>query len=292
MDYASRSIHRINPSHHRRSRRIQPPENPSKCVKYILFFLNVVFWLVGALILCIGAYLMTELRDIINGFKDLWFQPAILITVVGAVLFIITFFGCIGSLRENICLLAFYGGCVAVILLILVAAGVTGYLLRGPLEEAIDDKLRKAIVFYRDEKKQDLHFLIDTTQTEMECCGSRQYTDWQLNQYFNCSSPALERCGVPFSCCKKELQMNRQCGYIDKLSRVKRSESINTEGCLDKGIFWIQSNFYIIAAACGSLLFLILLTTCMAFSFRKQIKEVQAYNKNVKKRSSYHQRTH
>lgn len=283
----------MRPSHHRQSRRIQPPENPSKCIKYILFFLNVIFWLVGALILCIGAYLMTELKDIINGFKDLWYQPAVLITVFGAILFIITFFGCIGSLRENICLLAFYASCVAVILLILVAVAVTGYLLRGPLEEAIDGKLRKAIVFYRDEKKQDLHFLIDTTQTEMGCCGSRDYADWQLNQYFNCSSPALERCGVPYSCCKKHLQINRQCGYgIDKLSTAKRTERINTQGCLDKGIFWIKSNVYMLAGAGGALLFLILITTCMAFSFRNQIKQVQKYNKNAKKRSSFNPRTY
>jgi len=25
--------------------------------------------------------------------------------------------------------------------------------------------------------------------------------DWSKNEYFNCSSPSVERCGVPFSCC-------------------------------------------------------------------------------------------
>lgn len=25
--------------------------------------------------------------------------------------------------------------------------------------------------------------------------------DWGKNEYFNCSSPSVEHCGVPFSCC-------------------------------------------------------------------------------------------
>lgn len=25
--------------------------------------------------------------------------------------------------------------------------------------------------------------------------------DWSMNEYFNCSSPSREQCGVPYSCC-------------------------------------------------------------------------------------------
>lgn len=38
---------------------------------------------------------------------------------------------------------------------------------------------------------------------QFKCCGLSQegYLDWGKNEYFNCTSPSVERCGVPFSCC-------------------------------------------------------------------------------------------
>jgi len=43
---------------------------------------------------------------------------------------------------------------------------------------------------------------------ELHCCGLKDYMDWERNIYFNCSSPGVEKCGVPFSCCQCELISN------------------------------------------------------------------------------------
>lgn len=234
---------------------------------------------------------MVDLKDVINSLSDIWTQPAIIVVTFGAVLFIITFVGCIGSLRENTCMLCFFSFCLAVILLLMLAAGVLGYLYREPLKDAIHKKLLNAIVFYRDEKKQDLQFLIDTAQTEIQCCGSRSYEDWRLNSYFNCSSKALERCGVPFSCCKKDLQLNRQCGYAETQTERPKEGNIYKEGCLTKSTAWIQSNLYIIIGLAGALLLLIIVSTCMALSLRSQVKAIHEYDKkNSIKRGTFNTR--
>ncbi|KXJ16595.1 Tetraspanin-33 [Exaiptasia diaphana] len=279
MERAYRSFRYLRPSQ-RRARRLPPPEDPSKCTKYFLFTMNVLFWLISVVVLMIGVYVMVELKDVINSLSDIWTQPAIIMVAFGALLFIITFVGCIGSLRENTCMLCFFSVCLAVILLLMLTAGVLGYLYREPLKEAIHKKLSDAIVFYRDEQKQDLQFLIDTAQTEIECCGSRSYEDWQLNSYFNCSSQALERCGVPFSCCKKEIQLNRQCGYAEEETKRPRQDNIYREGCLTKSIAWIQNNLYIITGLAGALLLLIIVSTCMALSLRSQVQAIHEYDKN------------
>ena len=39
---------------------------------------------------------------------------------------------------------------------------------------------------------------------ELHCCGLKDYMDWERNIYFNCSSPGVEKCGVPFSCCQPD----------------------------------------------------------------------------------------
>lgn len=279
MERAYKSFRRIRPSQ-KRVRRLPPPEEPSHCIKYHLFAINILFWLMAAVVLMIGIYLIVELKDVINSFSDVWTQPAIMFVVFGSLLFLLTFIGCIGSLRENTCLLGLFSACLAIILLLLIAGGVVAYLYRQPLEEAINKKLREAIVFYRDETKQDLQFLIDSAQTEIGCCGSRSYQDWQLNVYFNCSSPALEKCGVPYSCCKKEHQLNRQCGYSNEQTKLPEKDIIYEEGCLTKSIAWIQSNLYVMAGTIGALLMLILISSCMALSLRGQVKAIHDYDKN------------
>lgn len=83
------------------------------------------------------------------------------------------------------------------------------------LEENFTDKI---IHLYRDDP--DLQNFIDFAQQEFRCCGltSEGYMDWSKNEYFNCSSPSVEHCGVPFSCCINATDIssrlvNIMCGY-------------------------------------------------------------------------------
>lgn len=57
---------------------------------------------------------------------------------------------------------------------------------------------------------------VDYVQESLECCGIRSlsqgYRDWDLSEQFHCNqsnlvaNPFPERCGVPFSCCRKNQQ--------------------------------------------------------------------------------------
>lgn len=252
------------------------PEDPSKWVKYSLFFLNVSFWLAAVLILVVGVYIMVEKKDAYQNLSDFSFDPAVLFVALGGALFIITFIGCLGALRENTFMLSCYAYIVGFLLLIEIACGVLGFVFRVKVEEEITVKLNEAILLYRDPNKPDLQLVIETTQTEFKCCGVTSYADWEANIYFNCSSPGPEACGVPRTCCKNANDINSQCGFgVGRMEYTERESKIHTTGCLTTALDWLRANLITIGVASFSILFLQIVTIWLATSLRRQVAEVK-----------------
>ena len=75
------------------------------CIKHSIFF-SLFFHQIGSLS-CIsyGAWMLTHKSNIIDDVTDVFLDPYVLLCVVGAVVFIVAFIGCLGALRENIYLL-------------------------------------------------------------------------------------------------------------------------------------------------------------------------------------------
>lgn len=254
------------------------PEDPSKCIKFSLFFLNVLFWLAAILILGVGVYMMVEKKDAYQNLSDLSFDPAVLFVVLGGALFLITFLGCLGALRENTCMLCLYASIVGFLLLVELTCGVLGFYFRETVQEGIGEKLKDAIVLYREPNKPDLQLLIETTQTEFKCCGIISYEDWGSNDYFNCSSPGVEACGVPKTCCKtEEDRTNNQCGYgVGRMDSFERGEKIYTTGCLTTVVDWFKNNLITIGIVSFGILLLQIITIWLAATLRGQVSDIKS----------------
>ncbi|KAM7121050.1 tetraspanin-33 isoform 5-T5 [Molossus nigricans] len=172
----------------------------SPLVKYLLFFFNMLFWVISMVMVSIGVYARL-MKHAEAALACLAVDPAILLIVVGVLMFLLTFCGCIGSLRENICLLQTFSLCLTIVFLLQLAAGILGFAFSDKARGKVSEIINNAIVHYRDDL--DLQNLIDFGQKEFSCCGGISYKDWSLNMYFNCSedNPSRERCSVPYSCC-------------------------------------------------------------------------------------------
>lgn len=262
-------------------RRIGPrpssPDDPSKCIKFSLFFLNVFFWLAALLILGVGVYLMVEKKEAYQSLSDLSFDPAVLFVILGGALFLITFLGCLGALRENTFMLCCYASIVGVLLLVELSCGVLGFVFREKVEESIRERLSDAIRLYRDPDKPDLQLVIETVQTEFKCCGIASYDDWQSNLYFNCSSPGAEACGVPRTCCKNEEdRINTQCGFgVGEMDSIEREKRIYTTGCLTTAVDWFKTNLMTIGIVSIGILLLQIITIWLATTLRGQVSDIK-----------------
>ncbi|KAI8521793.1 Tetraspanin-5, partial [Branchiostoma belcheri] len=88
-------------------------------VKYLVFGFNVIFWLAGGFILGIGLWAWFEKGTFDNIAKvaNVPVDPVLIFVVVGAIMFILGFSGCVGALRENIILLRFFSVVLGIIFL-------------------------------------------------------------------------------------------------------------------------------------------------------------------------------
>uniref|UniRef100_A0A3Q0SJI5 Tetraspanin n=1 Tax=Amphilophus citrinellus TaxID=61819 RepID=A0A3Q0SJI5_AMPCI len=214
----------------------------SPVVKYLLFIFNFIFWIISLVLVSIGVYARI-MKHAETALACLSVDPAVMLLVVGVLMFIITFCGCVGSLRENICLLqTIY---FSIFFLIHKVLFQFSFKARGKVTKMINN----AIIHYRDDI--DLQNLIDFGQKEFDCCGAMTFVDWSQNMYFNCSedNPSRERCSVPFSCCitTNETVINTMCGQgMQKLEYNDAGIHIHTNGCIDKIVDWIHSNLFLL----------------------------------------------
>ncbi|KAK7603028.1 hypothetical protein V9T40_003027 [Parthenolecanium corni] len=233
----------------------------SPCVKYMIFLLNFVLWLFGCLLYGIGFYAFLDKYQTNGGYfkldtvYDVILNVSLLLIILGAIIFIVSFAGFVGALRENTCLLKFYSLSLLVFFLLEMAVAVVGFVfphaMQATLEESFTDRI---IHSYRDDA--DLQNFIDFAQQEFKCCGlsSDGFVDWSKNEYFNCSSPSVEKCGVPFSCCINTTEIssglpNIMCGYgTQRLSVAEASKKIWTSGCIEVVRLFAERNLYTIGA--------------------------------------------
>jgi len=222
----------------------------SLCIKYLLFFFNVFFWLSGGFICGVGLWARvayTEENNSLGLFSGWDLDPAIIFIFVGIIMFLLGFCGCIGALRENICLLKFFSICLSIIFFTQLACGIIGFVFRHKIRDLVAEKLEDTIENYRN--NPNLQNIIDYSQITFKCCGLNSYKDWKKNVYFNCSQNGPEACSVPYSCCRED-KLNTFCGYDANDANMpssKRARKIYTQGCIEGVTAWFNQHLEVVA---------------------------------------------
>ncbi|NP_001277141.2 tetraspanin-10 isoform a [Homo sapiens] len=232
----------------------------SSCVKYLIFLSNFPFSLLGLLALAIGLWGLAvkgSLGSDLGG--PLPADPMLGLALGGLVVSAVSLAGYLGALCENTCLLRGFSGGILAFLVLEAVAGALVVALWGPLQDSLEHTLRVAIAHYQDDP--DLRFLLDQVQLGLRCCGAASYQDWQQNLYFNCSSPGVQACSLPASCCidprEDGASVNDQCGFgVLRLDADAAQRVVYLEGCGPPLRRWLRAN---LAASGGYAIAVVLL---------------------------------
>lgn len=228
-------------------------------LKFFMFFFNFMLWMMGTVVIGLGMWSYIEKNKFAHksaeDVYDVLFDVSIVVIILGSLLFVVAFMGCLGALRENICLLKAFAGTVATLFILEVVGVILAFVFSSEIKHALANLIKtEALVRYRDDA--DFQSLVDWFQETFGCCGVEQagYRDWSLNPYFNCTddNPSVERCAVPFSCCRNQLHpvsgiLNSACGYnAQTLQILKAKDVVYVTGCFQTIIKFAESNMYIV----------------------------------------------
>ncbi|KAI8792517.1 CD9 antigen [Biomphalaria pfeifferi] len=169
------------------------------CVKYILFVFNFCLWLLGCALLSVGIWMKmddssehfvqkyTEKEDeqfqisySATGGTDVSVTISYLLIAFGVVLIVVTFIGCCGAVRENMCLLIVFAVCLFVLMVALIGVGSWAFVkkrnvedefkMNHELKEKTDQNIKNGVSTYYN--SQTAKQFMDNVQKELRCCGT------------------------------------------------------------------------------------------------------------------------
>ncbi|KAF7653266.1 hypothetical protein LDENG_00085120 [Lucifuga dentata] len=163
-------------------------EDAVRCLRCLLYALNLLFWLMSACVLGVAAWLRDSLNTVLTLTAHtrleeaavLTYSPAVhpVIVAVCCFLIIVAMVGYCGTLKCNLLLLSWYFGSLLVIFCVELASGVWTY--DQPAVQRSDMiSLKSRMPNYGLQRYQWLTHTWNTFQTEQfKCCGVIYFTDW------------------------------------------------------------------------------------------------------------------
>ncbi|XP_004692924.1 PREDICTED: CD9 antigen [Condylura cristata] len=151
-----------------------PVKGGTKCIKYLLFGFNFIFWLAGIAVLAIGLWLRfdSQTKSIFEQEDNhsSFYTGVYILIGAGALMMLVGFLGCCGAIQESQCMLGLFFGFLLVIFAIEIAAAIWGYSHKDEVIKQIQD-------FYRDtynklkNKDEAQRETLKKLHAALKCCG-------------------------------------------------------------------------------------------------------------------------
>uniref|UniRef100_UPI00398F792C CD81 molecule a n=1 Tax=Pristiophorus japonicus TaxID=55135 RepID=UPI00398F792C len=160
-------------------------EGCMKCIKYLLFVFNFLFWLAGGVVLGVALWLRHDPQTtsvLETHFEDqsapsTFFIGVYILIGVGAVMMIVGFLGCYGAIQESQCMLGTFFACLVILFACEVAAGIWGFVNKDEVAKemkAFYDQASNAynMPMQNQEKKEQAKAVLVALHNALDCCGA------------------------------------------------------------------------------------------------------------------------
>lgn len=225
----------------------------SACIKYLLFIFNLVFVVTGLILIIVGAVIQGLYENYNSLLDERFFSPPALLIAVGCIVFVISFFGCCGAVKENHCMILTFSILLLLVFILELSGGIAGYVLRDRARDFLSDRLNDSLHTYNESREtQELWYMM---QTSMECCGNKNYTDWK-DVFHNDS--------LPLSCCTRS---HTAVG----LDICNTTSDMHLKGCLEQFGTFVMNHAAILGGVGVGIAFIQLLGVILACLLARHI---------------------
>ncbi|KAJ8260173.1 hypothetical protein GJAV_G00177930 [Gymnothorax javanicus] len=231
-------------------------EGGAKCIKYLIFFFNFLFWICGLALIVVGVLTQLALNNTVVIEKASGSAVPLVLIVVGVVIFFIAFFGCCGAWKENYCMVATFSILLSFIVIVEIGAAIAGYIYRGKVNDIVDSSIKDMVNKYNT-SSEDVKKAVDKIQQELKCCGANSSADW--------AKFGPDGKSVPDSCCIKETQ---GCG----IGAMQDDDKVFKTGCLTAVKAELKKNVQLVIVAAVVIAFLQVLGIVFACVLMKSIR--------------------
>uniref|UniRef100_A0A3Q2CJU4 CD81 molecule b n=1 Tax=Cyprinodon variegatus TaxID=28743 RepID=A0A3Q2CJU4_CYPVA len=155
----------------------------TKCIKYMLFFFNFIFWLAGGVILGVALWLRHDSQTsnlLILQFEgqqapSTFYISVYILIAVGAVMMLVGFLGCYGAIQESQCLLGTFFFFLVILFASEVAAAIWGFMNKDTMSKELinfyDAAYIKAVDVSGSPSKDAAVSVLGAFHTTLNCCG-------------------------------------------------------------------------------------------------------------------------
>lgn len=212
-----------------------------KCLKILVVFFNLLFWLAGCTLFGLGIWLLSNKEEVAGDYTKLtgsinYKAAPILCVVIGVVTIVVAFLACCGAIKESQCMLGSYFGFIALIFVLEITAIVLTYVYREQIEKNLRGDIKDTLNRYKDHDYESVTRAIDEIQASFKCCGNDKYKDW-----FNTKWGRNNKGSVPKSCCKDPKDDTCNKNVTQDLTKIY------TKGCYDFVRKYLLNNLHVIS---------------------------------------------